>query len=167
MEAAKLLPPPCPATASSKPKFGFWSLTAIISILLLMNLFLGLLIWDNTRNIHTLIENDKIFKRNIKNLLEIDQMLFENDNILQDNDEMLLGNDEKIVEGWKLEQEIGLKNGPMGPGPMGPGSMGPFNPSDTFEPFESQDKMTEIAETDNEDVIGKLTSNQICKIILF
>ena len=133
---------------------------------LLMNLFLGLWIWNNEHNIQTLFENDQILKRNIENLLEIDQMLIENDqlliendNILQGNDEMLLGNDEKIVEGWKLEQEIGLKNGPMGPGPMGPGSMGPFNPSDTFEPFDSQDKMTEIAETDNEDVVGKLSSN--------
>ena len=30
---------------------------------------------------------------------------------------MLIGNDEKLDERWKLTQEIGLKNGPMGPEP--------------------------------------------------
>ena len=60
-----------------------------------------------------------------------------------------------LDERWKLAQEILLKTGPMGPETMGSGSMGPFNPADKFEP---QDEMIEIAETDDEDVLGKLSS---------
>ena len=60
-----------------------------------------------------------------------------------------LGNDEIVDQRWKLAQEIGLKNGPMGP----------FNPTDSFEPFVDQDEMIEIGETDNEDGKGNLSSN--------